>query len=548
MKSALGIFLLTLILAATCFAEEGDDVAPSGPAQATSVWSGVGRGTLQPGKRGINLPANPKIMIIPVDDDKTTNSEMIDHWQAAFIERRLKRAADEKFDLVVLEINTNGGRIDACERINEAIASCPVPVIAFSGKAISGGAIISLGCKMIVMKPGPSSQIGDSMAVSLLGNLPSDARQKADSKMRAMVKTLCEANGYPCAVATGMVDRDVEIYELETAPLLPGKQGGVTTGSRFVTDLEYKELEARLGTKPKISQTWKTKGQILSLTAPEAVRTEIAAGQALDVNELMTGLGVQNSSLVETATITAGEKAARFLAHPLWRVLLVIVGVVALFLELKSPGHGMGYITFAFCLGVFFWLQIFANSAGLAEIIVFGIGTILLAVELFILPGFGIAGIAGFGMIMLSIILAFLPESISYSNLWNGNGGWQQQQMTQGVLWATLTLVCILAAVITALLKGISLPGVSRLALRAELTTPALAGAAQLAGDDETLSVANLVGQTGDAETVLRPSGKVRLNDVTYEGVSEGAYIEKGTRVIVLRVTGKRLLVRAVEA
>jgi len=545
------LFALVIILAAASSpivisADPDGSTGDQGPTQATSQWSGVGNGTLQPGKHGITLRPNAKIMIIPVDDDTTTYEGYIDHWQAAFIERRLKRAANEKFDLVVLDINTNGGLIDACDRINEAIAACPVPVIAFSGKAISGGALISLGCRMIVMKHGPTTQIGAAMAIQPGVNIPADARIKLDEAMRKKVATLCEANNYPCAIATGLVDSNVEIYELATAPLLPTTQGGVKTGSRFVTDLELKDLESRLGTKLEIIKTWKRKGQILSLTASEAVRTELAAGEALDEQELLLGLGIPKNQF-ERADITIAEKTARVLAHPLWRVLLVIVGLVALFLELKSPGHGLGYITFAFCLGLFFWLQIFANTAGMAEIILFGLGTILLAVELFILPGFGVAGFAGLAMIVISIILAFLPEGAG-ANLWRGGGGWQQQQFTQGLLWATLTLVCILTTIITALLKGISLPGMGRLALRAEISGSGNSAEPHLAQSAAALASGDLIGQIGETETVLRPSGKVRVKDVTYAAVSEGAYIDKGSRVIVLRITGKTLLVRTVDA
>src|SRR5688572_3930223 len=149
MNLRFNIFIVVAsVLCFNSFAEdvEGDAPKPAGekappPTAAVSTWSGVGKGTLQPGKYGITLPPNAKVMIIPIDDEKSTSQGYIDHWQAAFVERRLKRAAAEKFDLVVLEINTNGGRVDACERINEAVAACPVPVIAFSGKAISGGAI-----------------------------------------------------------------------------------------------------------------------------------------------------------------------------------------------------------------------------------------------------------------------------------------------------------------------------------------------------------------------------------------------------------------------
>ncbi len=504
--------------------------AATSPAPPLSIP--VMKGSLNPAKHGLILPPNPKVMVIPVNDENTKEG-YIDEWQAAFIERRLKTARNEKYDLVVLEIDTWGGLVNSCNRINSAVANCGVPVIAYvRTKAFSGGAILSLGCKAIVMEPG--SQIGGALAIDMQGHdLNKDMRIKENSTMAASVKVLCDRNNYPIPVAQGMVDSGIDV--LETNDL---KQ-------RFMTNLDY-DIQ---GVKPVIIKKWKAKGEILTLTANEAVNTGIAAGTANDVDEVMLGLGVKPASM-ELFDISASEKAARALSHPLWRVLFVVIGLISLFLELKSPGHGAGYLGFALCMGIFFWLQIFASNAGMIELVLFGAGAALVALEIFVLPGVGVLGFAGFVLLMSSIVLSFLPEGVSISNIWTGKGqDWEMQLLNKGLMWSAITLISIVGVVIVGLLKGATLPGLSRMALTAQVggNVKSLGGPATPGGPAASaakLALDALVGQNGTAETVLRPAGKVRLNGVTYDAVSEGGFLKPGVNVTVLRVSANSLIVR----
>jgi len=525
-------------------AEAEADAAAAAQAQARAAQTGLVRGSMNPGKRGLVLPSSPRVMVIPINDENTKYG-MIDEWQALFVERRLARAQEGGYDLVILEIDTNGGSVQACERINRAIAACKVPVLAYVKlKAFSGGALVSLGCRAIVMTPG--SRIGGAKAVTLFGDLPEDMREKIDSDMRAMVTNLCEANGHPTAIAVGMVNSNVEVLETDDV------------NNRFMTGAAYEELRV----KPAVVHKWKSKGQILTLTASEALNVGLALGEAADMDELFIGLGVTRAS-TEYAGITPTETVVRFLGHPLWRVLLVIIALVGLVWELKTPGHGVGFIVFAFCMGVFFWLQIFLDNAGLLEVALFGIGAALVAVEVFFLPTFGAMGFAGFAMVLVAVILAFLPKSVSLSTLFKGGPVWEVQVLNEGLKWAAVTVVAIVAAVATILLKGASLPGLSLLALRTEVqgtahgsTQPTLrpVGRGQGEGDgtldaakeaSQAHSLAALVGQAAEAETTLRPAGKIRLGGATYDAVSEGGYIEAGAQVVILRISSGNLVVRA---
>jgi membrane-bound serine protease (ClpP class) len=252
---------------------------------------------------------------------------------------------------------------------------------------------------------------------------------------------------------------------------------------------------------------------------------------------------------VYIADITPSEKAARFLSHPLWRVLFVILGLISIFIELKSPGHGAGYLGFALCMGVFFWLQMFVANAGIFELILFGAGATLVALEIFLFPGVGVLGFAGFVLLIASIILSFLPEGISITNVWSGNAQpWEAEMLNKGLMWSAVTLLSIVTVVIVGLLKGATLPGLSRMALTTQVggtvNSGRLANAATDAASGPKAALNALVGQSGTAETVLRPAGKVRLNGVTYEAVSEGGFLKPGVNVTVLRVSANSLVVR----
>ena len=514
-----------------------NSAAPPGaptPSPPAPSFAPIALGSFNPAKHGIALPPNPKIMVIPVNDENTKEG-MIDQWQASFIERRLHHAKSDHYDLVILEIDTWGGEVPACERINSLIAKCGVPVIAFvKEKAFSGGALISLGCKAIIMQP--DSQIGGALAIHMGVDLGKDMRIKMDSSMAATVKILATSNSYPQAIAQGMVDSGIDV--LETDDLT----------HRFMTDLEYDVLKV----KPTIVKKWKTKGQILTLTAAEAVNTGLASGTAQDVDEVKVGMGAAPTTALYIADITSSEKAARFLSHPLWRVLFVILGLISLFIELKSPGHGAGYLGFALCLGVFFWLQMFVANAGIIELVLFGAGAMLVALEIFLFPGVGVLGFAGFVLLIASIVLSFLPEGISIGHVWSGEAQpWEADLLNKGLMWSAVTLLSIVTVVIVGLLKGATLPGLSRMALTAQVGGTVNSGrdaaaAAMPSGPRAALDA--LIGQSGTSETVLRPAGKVRLNGVTYEAVSEGGFLKPGVQVVVLRVSSNSLVVRETPA
>ncbi|MCW8131835.1 MAG: hypothetical protein KIS92_15925 [Planctomycetota bacterium] len=536
---------LLLIAAAAAAFDEG----PPKPVPAPAVRPGNAN------LSNLKLPAKPRVMVIPVNDEESTRYGMIDWWQAKFVTRRLREARREKYDLVILEITTNGGVVGSCDKINQEIAENAVPVVSFvKNRAFSGGALISLGCQAIAM--GPGSQIGGAQVIGLFGDLGHDERMKANENMIKGVLALAEKNGYPQAIARGMVDSNIEIFETDD----PAR--------RFVTDLDLENMKrpaSRQGPLPQVVSKWKAKDEILSLTSEQAYASGLASGLYQDREALFTGMGVQPSEVYENG-VTAAEKVARFFGHPIWMVLLVIVGLVALVWELKSPGHGVGFAIFGLCMGLFFWLAIFGDTAGTAEVLLFGLGALLLGVELFLLPGFGAAGFGGVAMILLSILLSFLPEG-TLPSFFKAPGEiqpFEAQQINYGMTWALVTLATFMTVVGFALYYGVKLPGLSRLQLRSAVGpgeaaardaapgyTPAYPNtskgpAAPAAEGPPEPAAAALLGKEGVAESVLRPAGKVRLEGASYDAVTEGDWVEAGRKVKVLAVRGTGLVVRAI--
>lgn len=508
--------------------------------------------------KGIQVPANARVMVIPVNDTESTRYGMIDKWQANFVKKRLGEAKAAGYDLVVLDIDTNGGFVDSCDQINQAIADSGLPVVAFvRDKAFSGGAIISLGCRAVVMRSG--SFVGGAQAVGLLGDMDPDQRAKAVSWMVKMVQGLSEKNGYSPGLARGMVDRDCEVVETDDPK------------HRFMTkkDLDdWKDQPGTRGPAPNLLRTVKPEGEILSMTANEAFAAGFCSLVVNDRDDLYASLGVTSPQVTE-AGVSGSERVARFLGHPGFLVLLVIVALIGLIWELKAPGLGIGIAIFAFSIGLLLWLAFIVDRAGAAELILFALGVILLAVELFVLPGFGVAGITGIACVMLSVVLAFIPEGAlggAFSNDENANP-FDAQVLSSSLMYASLALLAVVGAVVTLILTGFKLPGFSRLTLGRQIGDLAAAGAGgavvDVPSDGTATSIqpvvpierapppppkalAELVGREAVVENALMPMGKVRLGGETYAAQAESGSIDAGVRVRIIGVRPTGLVVREI--
>lgn len=417
----------------------------------------------------------PRVYRVPV-------TGVIELGLAPYIERSLgeARAAGARF--AVLDVDTPGGRVDAAERIADAIADAEIPVYAYvNRRAFSAGALISLATDGIYMRPG--SVIGAATAVDGSGK---KAPEKIQSAMRSEMRALAEARGLDPAVAEAMVDEDISIE-------------GVVE-----------------------------EGKLLTLTTSEAVELGYAR-EIEDLDALVAELDASGATVV-TTEVNWAERVVRFFSHPVVAPFLLSLGFLGLIAEIKTPSFGMAGAAGLLALALFFGSHLIVGLAGLEDIMVFGAGLILLGVEVFIIPGFGVFGVLGglavFAGLYMSLLGA-LPTMPDFTRA--------------GLVVSTTILIILVTA--WALIR--SLPGQSRLARTGVL----LMGATDREiGFESAHRRPELVGQQGTAVTDLRPSGTGLFGEERIDVVSESEWIEAGTPIRIVSAEGYRHIVRPLPA
>jgi membrane-bound serine protease (ClpP class) len=415
---------------------------------------------------------SPRVLVVPIDG-------MIDLGLGPFVERALQRANDEGVALVVLEINTFGGRVDAAVLVRDHLLRSKVATVAFvNPRAISAGALISLAAETIVMAQGGTIGAATPVMLGAPGEAPKPTDEKSVSYVRKEFRATADARGRPGMIAEAMVDPDVEIDGL---------------------------IE---------------KDKLLTLTTDDAITHGIADHQAHDIEELLTLLGLADAE-VEHVTENWAEAVLRFITNPTVASLLMSLGMLGLFLELRTPGFGIPGLIGVLCLVAFFWGHWIVHLVGWEQLALVAIGIALLAFEVFVLPGFGIAGVLG-----ILAIGAGLSTSLF------GSGA----SLRAVALAMSHVLISSAVAVLGSLLLLRflpSLPGGKRLVLATELSR-----------DVEVQGATSLVGQVGVTLTPLRPAGIANFDGHRVDVVSDGEFIEANQPIVVLRDEGTRVVVQ----
>lgn len=276
---------------------------------------------------------------------------MIDLGLGPFVERVLSEAESEGAALVVLEIDTFGGRVDAAVAIRDHLLQSKVPTVAFvNPRAISAGALISLAAERIAMAPGGTLGAATPVQMSAEGTTPVD--EKTVSYVRKEFRATADARNRPGALAEAMVDPDVEV---------PG-----------VID----------------------KGKLLTLTTTEALANRFADLEAANLDDLLQKLELSGAP-VRRARLNWAERVLRFLTQPTVASLLMTLGLLGLLIELRTPGVGIPGLVGVVCLAAFFGGHAIVELVGWEQVLLILVGVVLLAVELFLIPGFGLAGVLG---------------------------------------------------------------------------------------------------------------------------------------------------------
>ena len=440
----------------------------------------------------------------------------IDKGMLMVFRRAFREVSRLKPDAVILELDTPGGGLNETREIINWIRSTRksgTEVYAYVKQdALSAGAILSLSCKAIYMSE--SGIIGSAMPISIspLGGgvqeLPEDIKEKMLSAVRAIVLGLAQENGYRGELAIAMVD-----------PQHPD----VMDGERVISP----------------------KGKLLNLTARDAIeimesdgKPLLAAGMVSSLDAMLSSLKLDNAQVIRFT-----EETADMLARLITALgpLLLGLGVLALWIEFKTPGFGVFGLSGIFLLGVYFFGHYVAGLAGMEEIFLVFIGIALLAVEIFVIPGFGVTGLAGILCILIGAGMAVIPQFPEVLPL----EGVEPMPVLEYFQDAMQSLLLTIAVVATGVwLLGKFLP---KIPIYHQMVVESGLNAADGYVSSGNISQQDaLLGQKGKSYTVLHPSGTAIINGKRVDVISEGEYIGKGEEVAVIAVNGISVVVRKI--
>ncbi len=444
-----------------------------------------------PAEAAVGTPP-PLVYVIPIRN-------MIEPALVYVVRRGVTAAHAADARAIILVMDTPGGTLDAADKIIRMIQSSPVPVITFVEKdAYSAGAIIALATREIYMAPG--SVIGDAMPIlmSPLGGvqeMPEDIQEKMVSGVAAKIRAAAEQGGHDSDLAEAMVRRDME-YKI---------------GDEVI----------------------KKDGQLLTLTNEEATRRVgpkkqplLAAGTVKDLPDLLKRKRLGQARIVELE-ITRAERLGRLIAA--LAPLFLIVGLLGVYIEIKTPGFGLPGIVGGLALAIFFWGHHVAGLAGFEDLIIFLAGIALILLEVFVLPGFGFAGVAGIILVCWSLLAAMaenLPGMPWYPT-------WDELRGPIIKLGFSLALAAVGAGALAKYLPR------SRMFKRLALDAAVSSRAGYTAAPDK----APWVGRQGLAVTMLRPAGTGLFSGQRLDVVTGGDFIAAGQPIRIVEARGNRVVV-----
>jgi membrane-bound serine protease (ClpP class) len=445
--------------------------------------------------------------------------------------RGVREAHEEHARALVFEIDSEGGSIELMDRVIDEIERAhDLTTVAFvTQKAASAGALIAISCQRLYMKPATNIGSAVPILISLIGgegkpgvlllsrDNPAEF-EKMSSHLRAHFRAKAQANGRSPALAEAMVDPNVAAYEIEV------------DGTRsFATEHDTMELVAQHGEAAvrKVREIC-PRGKVLNMTAQEAQLAGFIDGIAASREDLLAQLGMASAE-VRFIAPSWTDRLAQFTRAFGW--LLILVGLIALFIEMKVPGFGLPGLVGIACLTVYLAGNYVAGVADWGEILLVMLGFALVAVEVFALPGTLLPGLLGIIAVVVGLVAAsqttLLPQS---------DRPWAEAVWWENVRTLSLTIVGVVATMLVLAWAFPNVPILNRAVLRTA------AGSAGVAPALAVILPAS--GAPGDTKTPLRPAGKVIVDGREYDASSEGPFIEAGRAVVVLRSEGSHLIVR----
>lgn len=411
----------------------------------------------------------------------------IDPRMTRYVDLAIDHAEEIEADYVIIEMDTYGGVLTDSKDIVDRILDLKAPIWVFINKdAASAGALISIACDSIYMAPGAT--IGAATVVQ--GGTGEAAPDKYQSYMRSIMRSTAEHNGRDPRIAEGMVDERIAIDSISA------------------------------------------EGSVITFTTKEALKYGYCEAEVESIEEILNRNGVANYELVRFE-IDAVEKVIAFFLNPLISGILILLILGGLYFELQSPGVGFPILAAITAL-ILYLVPYYLN--GLAEnweIIALFVGIILIIVEVFVIPGFGVAGIAGVGLTVGSMVLIMINNDFF---------NFEMVPMNDIIVASLAIFGGLSGGALLLFVGGVRLSQTGFFKRISLMDTQA-----QSEGYTSNFNnTVDLVGKTGTAYTVLRPSGKIMIDDQMYDAFSRGDYIEKGDTVKVLEIEGSTLKVRKV--
>ncbi len=451
----------------------------------------------------------------------------IDITLSKHFHRKLAAAKSAGADLILLEIESPGGLKSESLRIAETLRDVDwAYTVAFIPKrAISGAALVSLGCDEII--------VGDTMRFGDIGEIYWDPEsfayrmvtEKFNSELVPRARELAASKGRPPELAEAMIDMDTQVFR---RPIGDG--------------WEYKTVHIRAeapgGDWEMIDES--KEGRFLTLIGPRMIELGLADTTCNTRQEIAANFQVDPTE-IRVLRYSTPDYIADTLCSPWITGLLIVVGLLALYLEVSAPGIGVGAIMAAFCAVLFFWSRFFGGTADWLEAILFIAGLVFLAMELFVIPGWGVSGFIGLALMLASVIMAGQDFVIPANDR-----QWAELVTTCLVVLCSGCVVMIGAAFITKKLGTI--PVFNRLVLQPEPDRDTSAATTKDGKPIPTTHPLVSVGDWGKAESQLRPAGRAIFSDRSIDVISDGAFVEPDQQVKVVDIQGNRIIVVEVES
>ncbi|WP_397571598.1 NfeD family protein [Schlesneria sp. T3-172] len=466
---------------------------------------------------------NRKARLIKVDG-------IIDRLQESFLIRQISSAVADGAQVIVFEIDSPGGLLVASITLANAIAdleSNKVRTIAYVPReAISGAAIIALGCDDIYLRP--DAKIGDAGPIEMRPGQPFErAPEKILSPLKVALRELAEKKHRPAAICEAMADRTMKVYQVTH------RDSGQIW---YMSELDIHASNGEWIQGPLLRET---NGELLfTANGTRAHELKLAESPVSDVDDLKARIGLPVSTKLVPIAKTWVDRLVFSLNHPGMVMLMIVLGVALIYLELHFMTGILGIMS-VLCFSLFFWSNFMGGTAGWLEVVLFVLGLGCLAVEAFVIPGFGVFGVSGILLVICSLVMA--------GHSWTFDFMTNIEELTwqTGQIMLAFGIVFAIGLAITRYLP--SMPGFDSLVLGPPgggADEPRLRGAS-LAGTVGS-GVSIEIGDKGHALTMLRPAGKAQIENRSVDVISEGPFIAPDANLEVVSISGNRIVVRQV--